>query len=170
MMNRQRTTEQRVRGSRPAFRSGLHRNLNCSLGLPKVVCFSKHSPDLSCPSAEDRPGNTREQRNLGANKNINTTQKGKGSRKENWFLGWQRTHRLPTPVFLGLSGGSHGKESACYVGDPGSIPGLGKYPGEGNSYPLQFSGLENSIEYTVHGVAKSQTRLSNFHFYTHIYI
>ena len=55
---------------------------------------------------------------------------------------WRRD-RLPTPVFLGFPGGSVGKESACNVGDLGSIPGLGRSPGEGNGYPLQYSGLEN---------------------------
>ena len=60
--------------------------------------------------------------------------------------------------------GSAGKESACNVGDLGLITGLGRYPGEGNSYPLQYSGLENSMDYIVHGIAKSQTRLSDFHF------
>ena len=61
-------------------------------------------------------------------------------------------------------GGLSGKESACNAGDLGSIPGLGRSPGEGNGYPLQYSGLENSMDCIVHGVAKSQTRLSNFHF------
>ena len=51
-------------------------------------------------------------------------------------------------------------------GDLGSIPGLGRSPGEGKGYPLQYSGLENSMDYTVHGVAKSQTRLSDFHYDT----
>ena len=69
------------------------------------------------------------------------------------------------PVFLGFPGGSAGKESACNVGDLGLIPGLGRSSGEGNGYPLQYSGLENSMDCTVHGVAKSQTRLNNFHFY-----
>ena len=50
-----------------------------------------------------------------------------------------------TLVFLGFPGGSAGKESACDVGDLGSILGLGRFPGEGNSYPLQYSGMENSI-------------------------
>ena len=54
-------------------------------------------------------------------------------------------------------GGSAGKESACTAGDLGLIPGLGRSPGEGNSCPLQYSGLENSMECRVHGVAKSQT-------------
>ena len=58
---------------------------------------------------------------------------------------------------------SAGKESACNARDLGSIPHLGRSPGEGNSYPLQDSDLENSMECTVHGVAKSQTRLSDFH-------
>ena len=62
--------------------------------------------------------------------------------------------------------GSAGKESACNVGDLGSIPGLGRSPGEGNSYPLQYSGLENSMDYIVHGVAKNWTRLNYFHFET----
>ena len=56
--------------------------------------------------------------------------------------------------------GSAGIESACNVGDLGSIPGLGRSPGEGKGYPIQYSGLENSM---VHGVAKSQIRLSDFH-------
>ena len=60
--------------------------------------------------------------------------------------------------------GSAGKESACNMGDLGSIPGLGRSPGEGKGYPLQYSGLENSMDYVVHDVAKSQTQLSNFHF------
>ena len=46
----------------------------------------------------------------------------------------------------------------------GSIPGLGQSPGEGKSYPLQYSGLENSMDCIVHGVTKSRTQLSNFHF------
>ena len=102
-------------------------------------------------------------------------------------------------------GGSAGKESVCNAGDPGSIPGLGRPPGEGigyplqyswaslvawlvknppamqetlvwslgweaplekgTVYPLQYSGLENSMVYIVHGVTKSQTWLSDFHFH-----
>ena len=73
------------------------------------------------------------------------------------------------PFSLGFPGGSAGKESACNAGDLGSIPGLGRSPGEGNSYPLQYSGLENSTDCIVHGVAKSRTRLSDFHF-TSLYL
>ena len=54
---------------------------------------------------------------------------------------------------------SIGKESACNAGDLGSIPGLGRCPGEEKGYPLQSSGLENSTDCIVHGVAKSRTRL-----------
>ena len=57
-----------------------------------------------------------------------------------------------------------GKESACNAGDPGLIPRLGRSPGEGIGYPLQCSGLENSTDCIVHGVVKSQTRPSDFHF------
>ena len=60
-------------------------------------------------------------------------------------------------------GGSAGKESACNAGDLGSVPGLGRSPGEGNGYPLQYSGLENSMDYMVHG-SQSRTRLSDSHF------
>ena len=51
--------------------------------------------------------------------------------------------------------------------DRGPIPGLGRSPGEGKGYPLQYSGLENSMDCTVHGLTKSQTRLSDDHFYFH---
>ena len=80
------------------------------------------------------------------------------------FLGqefpWRRD-KLPTPIFLGFPGGSVSKESACHVGDLGSIPGLGRLPGEKHGNPLQYSCLENSMDRgawqaTVHGVAKSQ--------------
>ena len=99
-----------------------------------------------------------------------------------WWLSWSRIHlqcrrpwldpwigkicwrrdRLPTPVFLGFPFGLAGKQSACNAGDLSSIPGLGRSPGEGKGYPLQYSGLENSMDYIVHGVAKSQTWLSDF--------
>ena len=64
-------------------------------------------------------------------------------------------------------GGSDGKASACNAGDPGSFPGSGRSPGEGNGNPLQYSCQENSMDgeawwTTVHGVAKSQTRLTDF--------
>ena len=59
---------------------------------------------------------------------------------------------------------SAGKESACSAGDLGSIPGLGRSPGEGKGYPLQYSGLENFMDCIIHGVAKSWTQLSDFHF------
>ena len=71
---------------------------------------------------------------------------------------------LPTPVFLSFPCGSAGKEFACNVEDLGSIPGLGRSPGEGKGSPLQYSGLENSMDCIVHRVTKSQTRLSDFHF------
>ena len=63
-----------------------------------------------------------------------------------------------------------GKESACNAGAPGSIPDLGRSPGEGNSYPVQYSGLENSVDRkawqaTVHRVTKSRMRPSGSHFH-----
>ena len=84
-----------------------------------------------------------------------------------WKIPWTEKpgglHCLPTPVFLGFPGGSAGKESACVMGDLGSIPGLGRSPGEGKGYPLQYSGLENSMDFKVHGLTKSRTLLSHLH-------
>ena len=65
---------------------------------------------------------------------------------------------------MGFSRSSVGKESAYNAGDPGLILGSGRSTGEGIGYPLQYSSLENSMDYIVHGVAKSQTRLRDFHF------
>ena len=89
-----------------------------------------------------------------------------------WFNSWVREihwrrDRLPTPVLFGFPCGSAGKESACSAGDLSSIPELGRSPGEGKGYSLQYSGLENSMDFIVHGVAKSQTQLSNFQFTSH---
>ena len=57
------------------------------------------------------------------------------------------------------------KNSPCNGGDLGLIPGLGRSPGEGKGYPLQYSGLEDSMDCIVHGVAKSRTGLSDVHFH-----
>ena len=89
----------------------------------------------------------------------------KGKATHSSILAW----RIPS-LNLGIFGfpcGSAGKESACNVGDLGSIPGMERSPGEGKGYPLQYSGLENSMGYKVSGVAKSQTHLSDFHFHFH---
>ena len=73
---------------------------------------------------------------------------------------WDRT---------GFPGGSDGKASACNAGDPGSVPGSERFPGEGNGHPLQYPSLEDPMDRgtwwaTVHGVTKSQTWLSDFAF------
>ena len=65
---------------------------------------------------------------------------------------------------LSFPNGSDGKESTCNAGDLGSTPGLRRAPGEGNGYPLQYSGLENSTDCIIHGVTKSWTQVSNLHF------
>ena len=70
---------------------------------------------------------------------------------------------------MGFPCGSAGKQSICNVADLGLIPGLGRSPGEGKGYPLQYSGLENSMDYIVHGVAKSRTQLSYFYHHHHVY-
>ena len=66
----------------------------------------------------------------------------------------------PNRFLRGFPGSSVGKESTCNAGDTSLIPGLGRSPGEGTSYPFQYSGLKNSMDYIIHGAAKSQ---SNFH-------
>ena len=65
---------------------------------------------------------------------------------------------------MDFPGGSAGKESTCNVGDLGLMPGLGRSPEDGKGYPLQYPGPENSMNCIVHGVAKSRTRLTDFHF------
>ena len=75
---------------------------------------------------------------------------------------------------MGFPGGSDSKESACNAGDPGSIPGSGRSPGEGNGYPLRYSYLEirmdrGAWQATVHGVTKNQTWWSNQHFHFHFF-
>ena len=67
-------------------------------------------------------------------------------------------------IYLMISWGV-GKESVCTMGDLGSIPGLGRAPGEGKGYLLQYSGLENTMDCIIYGVAKSWTQLSYFHFH-----
>ena len=92
-------------------------------------------------------------------------------RSDSWVrkIPW-KSERLPTPVFLRFPGDSDDEESACNAGGLDLNPGLGRSPGEENGYPLQYSCLENSMERgawqaAVHGVAKSRTQLSYFHFH-----
>ena len=97
----------------------------------------------------------------------------KGKATHSSILAW-RVHGLYSPwghkaldttEWLSLfPDSSVGKEFACNAGVPSSVPGLGTSPGEGKSYPLQYSGLVNSTDCIVHGVAKSRTWLSDFQF------
>ena len=78
-----------------------------------------------------------------------------------------KAHAKNGDVSYHFPAGSDGNASACNTGDPGLIPGLGRFPGEGNGYPLQYSWLKNTMDRgvwqaTVHGVAKSRTQLSDF--------
>ena len=74
-----------------------------------------------------------------------------------------RRDRLPTPVFLGFPGGSNSKEFTCNAGDLGSVPGLGRSPGEANGYPLQYSGLENSMDRGVWQATVHNSTVSDSH-------
>ena len=83
-----------------------------------------------------------------------------------WIKG-TTVNKLLVMWWWDFPGGSNSKASAYNVGDPGSIPGLGRSPGEGNGNPLEYSCLENPTDggawqATVHGVTKSRTRLSDF--------
>ena len=80
-----------------------------------------------------------------------------------WNLPGRGTEPLFSAVVVFLCG-SAGKETVCNAGDLGSIPGLGKSPGEGKGYSLQYFGLENSMDCIIHGVSKSETWVSDFHF------
>ena len=101
---------------------------------------------------------------LGRQTLYHLSHQGRRPRFNSWVrkIRWRRD-RLLTPVFLGFPCGSAGKESACNAGDLGLIPELGRSPGEGKGYLLQYSGLENSMDCIGHGVTKSQTWLSNFY-------
>ena len=80
----------------------------------------------------------------------------------------QFIYSVPTEVIISPRASLEaqaGKESACNSGNLDSIPGLERSPGEGKRYPLQYSGLENSVDCLVHGVTKSQTWLSDIHFH-----
>ena len=89
---------------------------------------------------------------------------------ETWVqsLGWKdplEKGKATHSSILGFPCGSAGKESAYSAGDLGSMPALRRTPGEGKGYPLQYSGLDNSMNYTFHGVPKSGTQLRDFHFH-----
>ena len=85
-----------------------------------------------------------------------------GNRRERGMWGWR--DYSSSFLTLGFPDSSVGKESTCSAGDPGLLPGMGRFPGEGKGYPLQYAGLENSMDWIIQGVAKSRTRLSDFHF------
>ena len=76
-----------------------------------------------------------------------------------FFLLWKKSHNM------GFPDSSVSKESTCSAGDLSSIPGSGRSAGEGKGYPLQYSGLENSMDYTAHVITNSWVRLSDFHFH-----
>ena len=81
------------------------------------------------------------------------------------LVGWGlEVYKQQIIISEGFPYGSAGKEFSCNVGDLDSIPGMGRSPREEKGYPLQYSGLENSMDCIVHGVTKSWTRLSDFHF------
>ena len=113
----------------------------------KRIRFKMYSPPLIAQLVKNPPAIRRPQFNSWVSK-----------------ICWRRD-RLPTPVFLGFPCGSAGKESTSNAGHLCSIPGLGRSPGEEKGYPLQYSGLENSMDCIVHGVTKSQTGMSDFHFH-----
>ena len=144
------------------------------------LCFSLlFSPNvIYCPSAAARLNNslnnsycfqkTPEKRGFVGFPGSSAWQRSCLQYRRPWFNSWVgraawRRERLPTP-FLAFPGGAAGKESTWIAGDLGLIPGLEKSPGEGNGYPLQYSGLENPMGSLVHGVAKNQQGWATFSF------
>ena len=90
------------------------------------------------------------------------------SRSHHWMVLYVHTCTYAY-AYKGFPCGSAGKESTCSAGDLGSIPGLRRSPGEGKGYPLQYSGLEKSMDCILHGVAKSRTQLFiSTYVYTHM--
>ena len=85
-------------------------------------------------------------------------------KKKHNSLIWLREYLINSHLIEGFPCCSPGKESACHAGDLGLIRGLERSPGEGKGYPLQYSVVEHSVDYTVCGITKSQTRLSDVHF------
>ena len=144
---------------RPAFFPGHYAASSSTRGLPPRLASLKRVRTtlgwLSEKLGQDgRPG-SRLQR-LGTSSLEPCACQGRGG---NWAcFGWETGKR-----FGGLSSAS--KESACSERGLGSIPGLGRSPRDGKGYALQYSGLEKSLRWMAHGVAKSPTRLSDFHFY-----
>ena len=100
-----------------------------------------------------------------------------GHYKNDHFIWFNLMPNIIFPIFYNYSLiCSVGKESVCNARDSGSIPGLGRSTGEGKGYVLQYSGLENSMDYIIHGVAKSQMwfslscfLLSSFYFHFHAF-
>ena len=138
-----------------------------------LVCWGFHSGSSGKESASNAgaAGDTHSIRGLGrslgegkASLMAQVVKNPPAMQFDSWVgkIRWRR-ERLPTPVSLGFPCGSAGKESISIAGDLGSIPGLGRSPGEGKGYPLQYSGLDNSM-HSPWG-AKSQTWLSDFHFH-----
>ena len=126
--------------------------------------YDSHSPRASCSQIFTIPTPSFPDSSVGKESACNA---GDPSLIPGWEnpLKKRQATRSSTFGLFGLPCCSAGKESACSVGDLGSISGLGRSPGEGRGYPLQYSGLENSMDCLVHGVAKSQTRLRDFHFH-----
>ena len=96
------------------------------------------------------------------------------SRKKKMFSRHHGKWSKRMKCLIGFPGGSDGKVSACNVGDQGSIPESRRSPEEGTGNPLEYSCLENPTDRgawqaTVHGLAKSQTQLNNWHFHFHIF-
>ena len=89
--------------------------------------------------------------------------------RRNWLVLKRKQSKSKIKVHVyadGFPDSSVGKtKSTCHAKDPGSIPGSGRYTGDRNSYLLKYSGLENSMDYIIHGVAKSWILLSDFHFH-----
>ena len=124
---------------------------------------SKHKSEVAILTSNEtfkKKSNTKDKEKFYDNIAINSSKR-HNSLKCSCLL----TVKFQAWINRGFPCGSAGKESACNGGDLRLIPELGQSPGEGKDYPLQYSGLENSMDCIVHGVTKSWTQLSLAHTY-----
>ena len=145
----------------------LHNKRNhCTKRSPHLLNLGKAHEQLPRPSTAKNKNNLKKKKGVGKYGGISWPPM-TGNMVKPQKRPELETLLTPLPACIGLPWWlSTIKESACNMGDLGSFPGLRRAPGEGNSYPLQYSGLENSVGrgawWTTYGVAKSQTRLSHF--------
>ena len=147
-----------------------------ALGIGLNACWCLHQVVLAVKNTPEKAGDIRDTGSIpGFGRSLEecmATHSSILAWRISWKICWRR-ERLPIPVFLGFSCGWAGKESACNVGDTGSVPGLERSPGEEKGYPLWYSGLEHLGSHRIgHNSAtftplQSLIRMKDVSFYYH---